>query len=198
MVMVVAPLRRALLAPARATPASLLAPPPHAGLPHATLLLSYGLNGPLQSVRDASQLLFNSFGLRAALVFLVLGVITSVGGSAWAAGRQYRKLSASSELQGSDLARLAACLVIDFIGLASFSVGETDDITWAPISALILRFLFQSDTIAALDFVKEILPLTDIVPVASLAWLLETAFPESFAARALGLDGGKRQDGQDM
>ncbi|KAL1508583.1 hypothetical protein AB1Y20_004681 [Prymnesium parvum] len=158
-------------------------------LSHTSAALCYGFNGPLQAVRDTTQQIFYSFGVRATLLLLVVGALASIGNSAWVAGRRYREISSSAELRSTDFLRLFACVAIDLVGLASFGVGEYDDIFWAPISAYMLRFLFRSDVVAAIGFTKELLPLTDILPVASLSWLLETAFPESSVARALGLSG---------
>ena len=81
------------------------------------------------------------------------------------------------------------CLLIDLIGNTTFFVagGELDDLVWAPLSAFALLRLFRSDFIAGIQFSKEILPLTDILPVASLAWLLRFGFPGSALGRAVGL-----------
>ena len=82
---------------------------------------------------------------------------------------------------------LALCLVIDLVGGSSFFLGEGSDVLWAPISALLVQTLWESPILAALNFLKELLPLTDVLPLASLAWLLAYAYPQSAATRALGL-----------
>ena len=76
-----------------------------------------------------------------------------------------------------------------------------------------MRSIFDSDLVAALQLVKEIVPGnlnthhsnhhptpppttpsptagTDVLPVASIAFLLANVFPETVLAKALGLDGG--------
>lgn len=78
--------------------------------------------------------------------------------------------------------KLFFCLFIDAIGDSSFvlpGVGEVGDAAWAPLSALAVRSLFQSDVIAFIDFAKEILPFTDIVPLATAMWLLQYVFVDS-------------------
>jgi hypothetical protein len=47
-------------------------------------------------------------------------------------------------------------------------VGEVEDVIWAPLSSLALVYLFGSTSVAGLDFLKEILPFTDVLPVATL------------------------------
>eukprot|EP01039_Chlorochromonas_danica_P007090 gene7090-7841_t len=78
--------------------------------------------------------------------------------------------------------KLFFCLFIDAIGDSSFvlpGVGEVGDAAWAPLSALAVRSLFQSDIIAFIDFAKEILPFTDIIPLATAMWLLQYVFVDS-------------------
>lgn len=85
--------------------------------------------------------------------------------------------------------KLVPCLLIDLGGDASYLLpllGEVGDLTWAPTSALLLKQLFGSNTVAGLDLAKELL-FFDFIPVATLAWALETFAPESPAAKALGL-----------
>jgi hypothetical protein len=57
------------------------------------------------------------------------------------------------------------------------------DLLWAPISAIIVRFLYGSNALAAVNFIEELLPFTDIFPTATLAFILELYFqkvPEIF------------------
>jgi hypothetical protein len=41
-------------------------------------------------------------------------------------------------------------------------------VAWAPVSALLLKTILGSNVIAVLDFVKEALPFTDLIPLATL------------------------------
>ena len=101
----------------------------------------------------------------------------------------------SVSISGDAWAKLLACIVIDLLGDTSFAlpgIGEVEDVAWSPISAFAVRALFGSNAIAGLDFVKEILPGTDFIPVASLAWALTYLFPGNPVAAAIGLpDPGK-------
>lgn len=70
-----------------------------------------------------------------------------------------------------DFAKLFLCLAIDVIGSSSEIVpllGELTDIIYAPIAATALRSLYGSNVIFALEFTEEILPFTDILPLATI------------------------------
>ena len=85
---------------------------------------------------------------------------------------------------------LLFCIIIDFAGDASFAlpgIGEVEDSVWAPLSAYLVANTFGSSAITALDFLKEVLPGTDIIPVATLAWIIKYKFPYSDAAKFLKL-----------
>jgi hypothetical protein len=72
--------------------------------------------------------------------------------------------------------KLACSLVIDAVGYGSFllpGLGESTDAGWAPISAILVQALYSSRLLSSLDFVKELLPFTDILPIASIGWCLE-------------------------
>lgn len=47
-------------------------------------------------------------------------------------------------------------------------LGEVSDVVWAPIAGLALRTLYGSNVLFALEFTEEILPFTDILPLATL------------------------------
>lgn len=74
---------------------------------------------------------------------------------------------------------LAACLVMDFLGYATYSVpffGEFLDILWAPLSAFIffrmfggVRGLFGG----AFNFFEELMPGLDFIPTFTITWLLQ-------------------------
>ncbi|CAD7953846.1 unnamed protein product [Amoebophrya sp. A120] len=75
------------------------------------------------------------------------------------------------------LLKLVFCLLLDLFGVASFLLpgfGELADISYAPVQAYLLYRLFNNSfRIAALGFAEEILPGTDVLPTATLAWVLE-------------------------
>jgi len=88
-----------------------------------------------------------------------------------------------------DFGKLILCLVIDVIGTSSELipfVGEVTDIVYAPVAALALRSLFQgSNVVFALEFLEEILPFTDILPLATICWVVETYYGDSDIAKTL-------------
>ena len=88
-----------------------------------------------------------------------------------------------------DFGKLIICLIIDTLGTSSEFlpiVGELTDIAYAPIAAYALRSLFQgSNIVFALEFTEEILPFTDVLPLASLCWIVETFYGSSDIARLL-------------
>jgi hypothetical protein len=144
--------------------------------------------GPIQATRELTQAALGSFSFKAFFALLALGVIIPGARAALDAGKSAGR--EHNDLGRGDLVRLGTCLVIDLIGLASYGLGEQDDLVWAPISALLLRSLFKSDRLAAFNFLKEILPLTDAIPAATIAWLLDNVFVSLPLSRALGLGEG--------
>lgn len=72
--------------------------------------------------------------------------------------------------------KLAVCVLIDLIGSGGLGVplvSDLLDVVTAPLAALALHALFGNPVITSAGFVEEILPGTDGIPTASLAWLLE-------------------------
>lgn len=93
--------------------------------------------------------------------------------------------------------KLLLCVLIDAVGDSSFlipGVGEIEDIAWAPISAFLVRKIFQSDVVGNIEFVKEILPFTDAIPLASSLWVLETLLPDNGLNKLLGLKKDRKED----
>lgn len=96
-----------------------------------------------------------------------------------------------SRCTGRQFAKLVACIGLDFMGNASYflpALGEVGDAGWAPAQAVMLKMLFDANGIAALGFIEELLPGTDIIPTATIAWCLETFLPDHPFTRALGLN----------
>lgn len=93
--------------------------------------------------------------------------------------------------------KLLLCVFIDAVGDSSFlipGVGEIEDIAWAPISAFLVKKIFQSDVVGNIEFVKEILPFTDAIPLASCLWILETLLPDNGLNKLLGLKTDRKED----
>ena len=74
------------------------------------------------------------------------------------------------------------------------------DVLWAPIAALSLRSLFQgSNVVFGLEFAEEFLPLTDLLPLATVCWVVETFYGDSSLARTLRIGNyGKNSDAIDV
>jgi len=140
-----------------------------------------------QFTQTAAESFLKSLLIRTALGMLgsyILGQIISAGKGAFSKGQERVE---SGEL---DLTSLYLCIFIDLIGDSSYllpGVGENEDLIWAPISALLLSAALGSAQVGTLDFVKEALPFTDALPVATLAWVLKNVYPESGPAKLLGL-----------
>jgi hypothetical protein len=72
--------------------------------------------------------------------------------------------------------KLLICILIDLIGVASFAapgLGEATDVGWAPVSALLVNYLFGNGIFTALALVEELAPGFDFIPTATIAWFLE-------------------------
>ncbi len=73
---------------------------------------------------------------------------------------------------------LFLCIIMDVIGMVSFSipfVGEFSDVIWAPLSGLIYFRLFGGKMGVfggMISFWEELLPFTDILPTFTLSWLI--------------------------
>jgi len=140
-----------------------------------------------QFTQTAAESFLKSLLIRTALGMLgsyILGQIISAGKGAFTKGQERVE---SGEL---DLTSLYLCIFIDLIGDSSYllpGVGETEDLIWAPISALLLSAALGSAQVGTLDFVKEALPFTDALPVATLAWVLKNVYPDSGPAKLLRL-----------
>jgi hypothetical protein len=74
---------------------------------------------------------------------------------------------------------LAACLVMDFLGYATYAIpffGEFLDILWAPISAFIFFRMFggvKGIFGGAFNFIEELLPGLDFIPTFTITWAIQ-------------------------
>lgn len=69
---------------------------------------------------------------------------------------------------------LVTSIIIDLIGVASLGVpviGQIFDIFWAPLSGYIIHRMYGVTLIAWFGVIEELLPFTDIIPTATIAWL---------------------------
>mmetsp|Transcript_119666 Transcript_119666/g.334003 ORF Transcript_119666/g.334003 Transcript_119666/m.334003 type:complete len:438 (+) Transcript_119666:70-1383(+) len=118
------------------------------------------------------------------------------GSAAWAGGypgEEFlppRQTGLQRACTPGGIAKLAACLGLDFCGNASYFLpvlGEGFDLAYAPAQAVALKLLFSSNSVAVIGLVEELLPFTDLLPTATIAWVLETLLPEHPLTRLLGL-----------
>ena len=89
-------------------------------------------------------------------------------------------------------------IAIDLVGDGSFIIpgaGEGTDLLWAPISALLVRALYGNNVLAIVNLIEELLPFTDIIPTATLAFILELASTGLDKGGGLGADGNSRGGG---
>jgi hypothetical protein len=87
-----------------------------------------------------------------------------------------------------DFGKLLICLLIDIVGSSSEMIpilGEFTDIISAPIAATVLQSVYGSKILFFFEFAEEILPFTDIIPFATLCWVIDTYLPESDVAAVL-------------
>ena len=102
--------------------------------------------------------------------------------------RKFRKLN-DKPPPTLDFSKLLLCIFIDILGSANEAiplVGELVDVIYAPIAALLLRQLFfGSNIVFLLEFAEEILPFTDVLPLATICWVVDSFFRGGNLARAL-------------
>jgi len=86
------------------------------------------------------------------------------------------------------LPNIYLCLFLDLIGMVSYLlpvIGETEDVLWAPLSAIIFYFLFGKKKFGLLggvfSFLEEISPGFDFIPTFTIAWLIRKKEIEKWA-----------------
>lgn len=78
--------------------------------------------------------------------------------------------------------KLILSLLFDGIGLLSYTVpflGEGIDIIWAPISGLLLAYMYKGTVgkvAGVFGFLEEIIPMLDFIPTFTLTWLYTYVF----------------------
>ena len=111
--------------------------------------------------------------------------------AAWASAATEAASNTIKGISNEQWGKLVACIAIDALGDSSFllpGLGEFADGIYAPLEAYLLGALFQSNAVSAIGFVEEALPFTDVIPTATLAWVLETLCADWAIAKALGLN----------
>jgi hypothetical protein len=82
----------------------------------------------------------------------------------------------------SAVSQLFVSLWLDFMGSASYLlplVGEVTDVVWAPIQTTLLMAMYPEGPsfLKYLSMTEELLPLTDIIPTATLGWFHQHGIP---------------------
>lgn len=78
--------------------------------------------------------------------------------------------------------KLILSLLFDGIGLISYTVpflGEGIDIIWAPISGLLLAYMYKGTVgkvAGIIGFIEELIPMLDFIPTFTLTWLYTYVF----------------------
>ncbi len=72
--------------------------------------------------------------------------------------------------------QLVVCLMLDAIGSMSYLLpflGESGDFVWAPLQAAAMASMFDKVSPAAkwVGLAEELLPMTDIIPSATITWV---------------------------
>jgi hypothetical protein len=72
--------------------------------------------------------------------------------------------------------KLILSLLFDGIGLISYTIpffGEGIDIIWAPISGLLLAYMYKGTVgkVAGIfGFIEEMIPMLDVIPTFTITW----------------------------
>ncbi len=134
--------------------------------------------------------------LLASVTFVVIASVVASQGkflidkvTSETQSKQFKRLDDAPLPVQLDFTKLLLCIVIDILGSANEAiplVGEVVDIAYAPVAALLLRQLFNgSNVVFLLEFAEEILPFTDILPLATICWVIEAFFSRGNLAKAL-------------
>ncbi|WP_445457541.1 hypothetical protein [Flavobacterium sp. HNIBRBA15423] len=75
--------------------------------------------------------------------------------------------------------KLVLSILFDIIGMLSYIVplfAEVTDIVWAPISGLILMYMYKGVTgkvAGIIGFIEEAFPFIDFIPTFTLTWIYQ-------------------------
>ena len=91
----------------------------------------------------------------------------------------FKRKQITYPVQHKPMPSLAACLLMDFLGYATFAIpffGEFLDILWAPVSAMIFFRMFggaKGVFGGIFNFVEELLPGLDFIPTFTITWVMQ-------------------------
>lgn len=189
----------------------------------ATTTATAVLVSSIQDFRDGFRALFLpgfaivSFSLPLILIGLVVNSGRRGGGSGGSTGSGTEGANGrlTKATQGSTpppppplpslssllLFKLLASILIDLVGDGSLLVpgaGDASDLLWAPLSAVLVRLLYGSNTLALCNLIEELLPFTDAIPTATIAFLLDYFFRKAEAEDSARWPGAARRDDRDV
>jgi hypothetical protein len=91
----------------------------------------------------------------------------------------FKKKTTDQRLEQRPLPSLVSCLVMDFLGSATYAVpflGEFLDVLWAPISAIVFFRMFgvRKGLFGGMfNFFEELMPGLDFIPTFTITWLIQ-------------------------
>ena len=74
---------------------------------------------------------------------------------------------------------LLFCILMDLVGYITYAIpgfGESGDVLWAPVSAIIFFITFggfKGATGGLLNFIEELLPGTDFIPSFTIMYMMQ-------------------------
>lgn len=78
--------------------------------------------------------------------------------------------------------KLILSLLFDGIGFLSYTIpffGEGIDVIWAPISGLLLAYMYKGTigkVAGIFGFLEELIPMLDFIPTFTITWLYTYVF----------------------
>lgn len=112
---------------------------------------------------------------------------TAGGKLAEGARNAARSLGAQlSEVPTLQWFKLFLCIVIDIVGNSGYLLPSLDFFL-ASFEGIALKFLFGGNVLAVLGFIEELIPFSEILPTATVAWVLQTLAPDNVVTRLLGI-----------
>lgn len=149
----------------------------------------------MQDFRDAVAPVFGPafVALNVAPWVLVSVIPSSLVASVMIAARDKPIVDVIRGVDRDQWMKLGLCILLDFLGdanefLPPGIVKTLADIGFGPLDYILLSRLFASRIIPVLGLLEESLPGTDALPLATIAWAIETFATSSNLARVLGLD----------
>ena len=144
--------------------------------------------------------------LLSILVFVAVAAITMYASVEGINAQDFKSISSAPKLKvpppedddlrgqtgtAIDLQKLWICVAIDFVGSIGELIpfwGEAADVVFAPIAAYLVQRLFGGSNVAFLiELGEEILPFTDLLPFATICWIIDTFAAQSDIAKLLQL-----------